>query len=91
MREGTGTGKRRLFAWRHSRKVQLGAIGLVAGVVLTRLVLMTYWSLNGIDYAFSDRRLLLSWCLGLIVLAMLSRFAWQSWSGRHPTENDSKP
>lgn len=91
MREGTEIGKRTLFAWRHSRKVQLGAIGLVAGVVLTRLGLMTYWSLSGIDYEFSDRRLLLAWCLGLIALAMLSRFAWQIWSGRHPTESDSKP
>ena len=72
-------GKRKLFAWWRSRKVRLGAVGMLAGVVLVRLSLMTYWSLKGIDYAFLDGPLLLAWCLGLIALAMLSRFAWHIW------------
>jgi hypothetical protein len=91
MIEGAEVAKRQFFAWRDSRKVQLSAIGFLAGVVLIRLGLMTYWSLNGIDYAFSYGPLLLAWCLGLIVLAMLFRFAWQIWNGRHRTESDSTP
>jgi len=89
MAEGAEVARRKHSAWRHSRKVQLSAIGLLAGVVLIRLSLMTYWSLSGIDYAFSDGSLLLAWCLGLIALAMLSRFAWHIWNGRNRTGSDS--
>ena len=75
-----------LFAWRHSRGIQLGGIGVLAGIVLLRLGLMTYWSLGSISYAHSGARLLLAWCLGVVVLAMLWRFAWQIYTGRHRTK-----
>ena len=85
MSERSHTVKRELFAWRHSRKIQLSAIGLLAGVVIIRLSLMTYWSWSDIEYAYSGWRLLLAWCLGLLALALLGRFAWQIHRGRHQT------
>lgn len=91
MSERTQTVKRDLFAWRHSRKIQLSAIGLLAGVVIIRLSLMTYWSWSDIEYAYSGWRLLLAWCLGLIALALLGRFAWQIRNGRHRTGDAAEP
>jgi uncharacterized membrane protein len=67
-------------SWRHSRPILFGGIAIVALVVLVRLGLMTYWSLNGNGV---DGRLILFWVLALVALAMLSRFAWQISSGRH--------
>lgn len=86
MANNAETSGSKLLAWRHSRGVLLGGIGLLAVVVLVRLGLMTYWSLGGIGYAISGGRLLLAWCLGLVVLAMLSRFAWHIFTDRHGTK-----
>ena len=67
-------------SWRPSRPVLFGGIAILALVVLVRLGLMTYWSLNGTG---ADGRLILFWVLALVALAMLSRFAWQISSGKH--------
>jgi hypothetical protein len=70
-------------SWRHSRPILFGGIGILALVVLVRLGLMTYWSLVGTGASIPDGRLVLFWVLALVVLAMLSRFAWQISSGKH--------
>lgn len=62
----------------------LGGIAILALAVLTRLDLMTYWSIGGEGASISNSRLVLFWFLALVVLAMLSRFAWQIASGKHP-------
>ena len=74
------------FEWRHSRALQLTGIGALAAAVIVRVGLMTYWSFSDASHEFLDRRLLLAWGLGLLVLAMLSRFAWQIHTGRHRTK-----
>lgn len=74
---------RAFFAWRHARIVQLIAIAVLAAIVGVRLGLMTYWSRADAEYSTSGSRLLIAWILGLIVLAMLSLFGWQIWTGRH--------
>ena len=68
--------------WR-SRKIMLGGIAILSLVVLTRLGLMTYWSIGGGGSSISSSRLVLFWILALVVLAMLSRFAWQISTGKH--------
>jgi len=68
------------LSWRHSRPILFGGIAILALVVLVRLGLMTYWSLNGTGV---DGRLILFWVLALVARAMLSRFAWQISSGKH--------
>lgn len=75
------------MAWRHARKLPLIGVFLLGAIVLTRLSLMTYWSLGSVD-SFSVARLSLFWVLALIAFAMLARFAWQIWTGRHQTRLD---
>ena len=77
------------MSWRHSHKIPLIAVCTLAVFVLVRLCLMTYWSLGSAD-SYSSARLSLYWILALIVLAMLFRFAWQIWTGRHQTRWDAE-
>jgi hypothetical protein len=72
------------MSWRNTRKVPLIGVVILAALVLTRLSLMTFWSIDSVDAA-SPARLGLYWILAIIVLVMLSRFAWQIWTGRHRT------
>jgi hypothetical protein len=69
--------------WRHSRPILFAGIAVLALVALVRLGLMTYWSLSGTGASIPDARLVLFWGLSLVVLAMLSRFAWQISRGKH--------
>jgi hypothetical protein len=68
--------------WR-SRRVILAGIVTMVLVVLIRLGLTTYWSIEGSGEHISISRLVLVWVLALVVLAMLSRFAWQISTGKH--------
>ena len=70
-------------SWRHSRPILFGGIAILALVVLVRLGLMTYWSLNGTGTSIPDGRLILFWFLALVALAMLSRLAWQISIDKH--------
>ena len=72
------------MAGRHARKIPLIGVLILGAFVLVRLGLMTYWSVGSAD-SHSGTRLLLYWILAMTVLAMLCRFAWQMWTGRHKT------
>jgi hypothetical protein len=72
-------------AWWRSPTVLLIALGILGAVVITRLSLMTYWSLTAESAVTSNGRLVLFWVLSMAVLAMLTRFAWQVRTGRHRT------
>jgi hypothetical protein len=70
------------MAWKHARKIPLIGVVILAAVVLTRLSLMTFWSFDSVE-STAPARLVLFWILAVVALAMLSRFAWQIWTGRH--------
>jgi hypothetical protein len=72
------------MARKYSRKIPLVAVCVLAVIVLVRLCLVTYWSLGSAD-PDSAIRLSASWLGALCVLAILFRFAWQIWAGRHQT------
>jgi hypothetical protein len=70
-------------AWWRSPRLLLAAIAILAVVVVARLGLFTYWTLTAGDEAVLSARMIVFWVLAAIALAMLSRFAWQIWTGRH--------
>jgi hypothetical protein len=61
--------------------VQLSGLFVLAGIVVVRLALMTYWSWDDLTSTGSRQRLLLAWTLGGLVLLVLARFAWHVLKG----------
>ena len=61
-----------------ARPIQLAGLAVLAGMVLARLGLITYWSWHDA----SRSRLIVAWCLGIVVIAMLVRLASHVISGK---------
>jgi len=61
-----------------ARPIQLAGLAVLAGIVLGRLALITYWSRQDA----SRSRPILAWCLGMVVIAMLVRLASHVISGK---------
>jgi hypothetical protein len=70
-------------AWWRSPRLLLAAIAILAVVVVARLGLYTYWTLTDGNEAALSARMIVFWVLAAIALGMLSRFAWQIWTGKH--------
>jgi TctA family transporter len=72
---------------RFSPAVRLGALALLAAIVVARVAAVTYWSWHDA----SRSRTIIAWALGLVVLAMLARLASHVRSDQRARRASSAP